>query len=84
MYCLSMTNDTTFTLRLPSELKIEVSEIAEAEARSTSMVFILLLRRGIDAYRQDGILLETKAKQKTSEKSEQPGAAKKPAKARRK
>lgn len=57
-----MANDTTFTLRLPSELKKEVTEIAEEQARSTSMAFILLLRRGIDAYRQDGMLLEIKSK----------------------
>lgn len=68
-YFPRMANDTTFTLRLPSELKNEIAEIAEKQMRSTSMVFILLLRRGIELYRQDGMLLETQPKPSPQEKA---------------
>ena len=39
-------------------------EVAEETQRSMSQAFILLLARGIEVYRQDGFLVDTKPKPK--------------------
>lgn len=40
--------------RVPPDLKNEIQEIAESEARSISQVCELLLSEGVQAYKKDG------------------------------
>jgi len=42
-------------IRIDPELKKSLEEIGNAEERSVSQVCELLLRRGIDAYKKDGV-----------------------------
>jgi hypothetical protein len=41
-------------IRIDPELKRTLEEIGDAEARSVSQVCELLLRRGVDAYKNEG------------------------------
>lgn len=54
--------DAYAALRLPSELKLEVERIADAEVRPLSSTLELLIRRGLAAYRQDGLLIDVASK----------------------
>lgn len=67
MYKLRMPSDAFVTFRIPSDLKRRVVEIGEETHRSMSQAFILLLSRGIEAYEEDGFLVDTKPKQKPTE-----------------
>jgi hypothetical protein len=72
MYKLRMPSDAFVTFRIPSDLKRRVVEIGGETQRSMSQAFILLLMRGIEAYEDDGFLVDTKAKPKPSESSDPP------------
>jgi predicted transcriptional regulator len=60
------TDARNFTLRMPDELRETLTEIAGETSRSLSSVAILLMRRGIAAYRSDGVLVDTRAKNSLS------------------
>lgn len=45
------------SVRMPKALEKEIAKIALANARSRNNTILLLLRRGIDRYNGDGILL---------------------------
>jgi hypothetical protein len=72
-----MANDSFVGFRISSELKRQVMEVAEETQRSMSQAFLLLLARGIEVYRKDGFLVDTKPKPKPEEESEKSAAAKK-------
>jgi hypothetical protein len=55
-----MPRDAQVTFRLPKELRDEIRQIADETRRSLSNTLELLLMRGIEAYKQDGILLDTR------------------------
>jgi hypothetical protein len=76
-----MSNDAFVGFRIPTVLKRRVVEIAEETKRSMSQAFILLLERGIEAYEEDGILVDTRSKPKPGEKSGKLDTAKKQTKA---
>jgi hypothetical protein len=48
------------TSRMPGSLIQELEAIAKETSRSRSKVIVLLLKRGIEAYRDDGILVDTR------------------------
>lgn len=52
-----MARESYATLRLPASLKSEVERIAKQQARSLSNTIELLLRRGVQAFQEDGLLL---------------------------
>jgi hypothetical protein len=49
-----MKKDTQFTLRIPSELKSNLEEIASSEGRSVAQICEAFLRTGIETYRKRG------------------------------
>ena len=53
-----MPRDSYASLRLPADLKSEVQRIALEEQRSLSMTIEFLLRRGVQAFNRDGVLLD--------------------------
>jgi hypothetical protein len=53
-----MARESYASLRLPPDLKAEIQEIASSQHRSLSNTIELLLRRGIQDFRSDGILVE--------------------------
>jgi len=57
------TEDKVITLRMPDDLIEQLEQIKRETSRSRSKVIILLLKRGIDAYRSDGVLLDTRITQ---------------------
>lgn len=50
------------TSRMPRSLIGELEGIASETSRSRSKVIVLLLKRGIEAYRGDGVLVDTRPK----------------------
>jgi hypothetical protein len=54
------TEDKNFTLRMPGNLRQAITDIAEQTSRSLSKATILLLWRGIEAFRADGVLVDTR------------------------
>jgi hypothetical protein len=52
---------TSMTFRLPASLKAEIARIAKKTDRSLSNTLIWLLKRGIAAYKETGLLVEGKA-----------------------
>ncbi|MGA9773219.1 MAG: hypothetical protein WBV94_29580 [Blastocatellia bacterium] len=55
-------NETPVTSRMPNSLIAEIMAIAKETSRSRSKVIVLLLKRGIEAYRSDGVLVDTRPK----------------------
>jgi|SRR6185503_17518752 len=53
-----MARDSYASLRLPPDLKDQVKDIADSQHRSLSNTIELLIRRGIEGFRQDGLLVE--------------------------
>jgi hypothetical protein len=49
-----MKKDSQFTLRIPSNLKIQLEEIASSEGRSTAQICEAFLKAGTDNYRKKG------------------------------
>jgi hypothetical protein len=49
-----MKKDSQFTLRIPSNLKIQLEEIASSEGRSTAQICEAFLRAGTDNYKKKG------------------------------
>ena len=49
-----MKKDSQFTLRIPSDLKIQLEEIASSEGRSTAQICEAFLKAGTDNYRKKG------------------------------
>ena len=49
-----MKKDTQFTLRIPSDLKARLKEIAATEGRSVAQICEALLRAGIENYKKKG------------------------------
>jgi hypothetical protein len=49
-----MKKDSQFTFRIPSNLKIQLEEIALSEGRSTGQICEAFLRAGADSYRKKG------------------------------
>ena len=47
---------TTVTFRLPTSLKAEIGRVADETDRSLSNALLWLIRRGIDAYDETGLL----------------------------
>ena len=60
------------TLRMPVGLIAELDQIAQETSRSRSKTIILLLRRAIESYREDGYLLDTRPKQPIAAESTSP------------
>lgn len=56
-----MNRDAQITFRLPKELRDEIHQVANETRRSLSNTLELLLMRAIAAYREDGILLDTRS-----------------------
>ncbi len=52
--------ETPVSIRMPKSLESELSEIAKATKRSRNNAILLLLRRGIDIYKADGVLIDTR------------------------
>lgn len=57
-----MARDAQASLRMPSDLKERIKEIAGETHRSLSNTIELLLRRGVEVYTQDGMLVDTRPK----------------------
>jgi hypothetical protein len=53
----AVTKDSSVTVRLPAALKDRIGEIALETDRSLSNTVLWLLKRGIDAYAVDGVLV---------------------------
>jgi hypothetical protein len=51
-------DETPITSRMPGSLVKEIQDIADETSRSRSKTIVLLLRKGIESYREDGILGE--------------------------
>jgi predicted DNA-binding protein len=49
-----MKKDTQFTLRIPSDLKSRLEEIASLEGRSVAQVCEAFLKAGTESYRKKG------------------------------
>jgi hypothetical protein len=49
-----MKKDSQLTLRIPSNLKIQLEEIASSEGRSTAQICEAFLRAGTDTYKKKG------------------------------
>lgn len=58
----NMAKDESVTFRLPADLKAELIKIAGETDRSLSNAVMWLLRRGIEAYQEDGVLVDTRPK----------------------
>lgn len=58
-----MTRDAQASVRLPKELKDEIQRIAQETRRTLSSTIELLLMKGVEAYREDGYLLDTRPRQ---------------------
>src|SRR5437868_6346947 len=54
-------DETPITSRMPNGLVDEVQAIADETSRSRSKTIVLLLKKGIEAYRKDGVLGEKRA-----------------------
>lgn len=54
-----MSADNKLSIRLPNDLKAEVARVAQETDRSMSNAALWLLRRGIKAYKADGLLVES-------------------------
>ena len=54
----AVTKDDSATFRLPSDLKSRVKEIAEQTDRSLSNTMLWLLKRGIESYEADAVLVQ--------------------------
>lgn len=52
-----MPRDAYASLRLPVDLKAQVQEIADSQKRSLSNTIELLLWRGVEVFKSDGVLL---------------------------
>jgi hypothetical protein len=46
------------SVRLPNKLKAEVAKIAGATSRTLSSTIELLIRRGVEQFKRDGLLIE--------------------------
>ena len=49
-----MKKDAPLAFRIPGELKKNLEQIADREARSISQICELLLKGGVEAYRKEG------------------------------
>jgi hypothetical protein len=49
-----MKKDSQLTLRIPSNLKIQLEEIASSEGRSTAQICEAFLKAGTDTYKKKG------------------------------
>jgi hypothetical protein len=49
-----MKKDSQLTFRIPSNLKIQLEEIASSEGRSTAQICEAFLRAGTDTYKKKG------------------------------
>jgi hypothetical protein len=49
-----MRKNAPLAFRVPQELKSELQEIAEGEARSISQICEILLRLGVETYKREG------------------------------
>jgi hypothetical protein len=65
-----MVRDAQASVRMPNDLKGKIKEIADATHRSLSSAIELLLRRGVEAYEKDGVLIDTRPRGGTSESVE--------------
>ena len=54
-----MPKDAIASLRLPADLKREVESVSKSEHRPVSSTLELLVRRGLNRYKEDGVLVET-------------------------
>ena len=55
-----MARDAYASLRMPADLKREVEKIAAATSRTLSSTCELLLRRGVQDFKRDGVLIEAR------------------------
>lgn len=69
-----MPRDAYASLRLPADLKTQVQEIASAEQRSLSKAIELLLWRGVNEFKKDGVLVEAWAAKKKTARKGKPAA----------
>jgi hypothetical protein len=49
-----MKKDTQFTLRIPSDLKNNLEQIASSEGRSVAQICEVFLKAGVESYRKKG------------------------------
>lgn len=56
----AMARDAYASLRLPADLKAEVQAIATSQQRSLSHTIQLLLWRGVQGFKRDGLLLNSR------------------------
>lgn len=58
-----MGREAQASLRLPTDLKEVVQDVAKAESRTLSSTMELLLRLGVASYNRDGVLLRKAAEE---------------------
>ena len=58
-----MEQDSTITIRIAQRLKNLIREVAQENELTVSKTLIHLLVKGISAYREDGILIDSRNRQ---------------------
>jgi predicted DNA-binding protein len=56
--------DKQVSLRLPADLKRDVQKIADATNRTLSNAVEMLIRRGVEDYKRDGMLIDVTPKRR--------------------